>query len=91
MFTDRDLVTMIEVAQELRAAIKRGETPDVQAVDDLCGFVLAQNEAFPDEDEDDEEHVCKFGPFERAPLAGTLHRKCAHPGCKLVSLDSEDD
>jgi hypothetical protein len=53
MFTDRDLVVMIEVAQELRAAIKKGETPDVQAVEDLCGFVLAQNEAFPDDDDDD--------------------------------------
>jgi hypothetical protein len=51
MFTDRDLVVMIEVAQELRAAIKKGETPDVQAVEDLCGFVLAQNEAFPDDDD----------------------------------------
>lgn len=63
MFTDRDLVMMIEIAKEVRSVIRsnrRDKRPDFtgldpQAVDDLTGFILAQNEAFPDSDEDDDD------------------------------------
>ena len=69
MFTDRDLVVMIEIAQELRAAICKNQKEqaagnitnfqiDTQSVEDLCGFVLAQNEAF---DDDEEDNMCDDG------------------------------
>lgn len=69
---DRDLVTMIEIAKELLAVIRKNRKDakkhpltgpasdwkpiplDRQAVEDLCGLVLAQNE-IEEEEEDDEE------------------------------------
>lgn len=35
--------------------------------------------------------VHTFAPFQRSRLAGTLHRPCETPGCRVVSLDGDDD
>lgn len=40
---------------------------------------------------DDDAHECVFGPFEESRMAGTVHRKCQHPGCRVISLDGDDD
>lgn len=36
-------------------------------------------------------HVHDFGPFEHSRFTGTLRRECKVPGCKVVSLDSDDE
>jgi DnaJ-class molecular chaperone len=36
-------------------------------------------------------HEHKFGPFEESRFAGTLHRKCVVPGCKVISLDGDEE
>jgi hypothetical protein len=36
------------------------------------------------------EHEHRFGPFERSRFAGTVHRKCLEPGCKVISLDDDE-
>jgi len=39
--------------------------------------------------ETDHEH--DFGPMEIAPMTGNPHRKCQVEGCRVVSLDFDDD
>lgn len=36
-------------------------------------------------------HTHIFGPFTRSHFAGTWRRECQIPGCRVVSLDSDDD
>jgi hypothetical protein len=36
------------------------------------------------------EHAHQFGPIELSRFAGTPHRKCTVPGCKVVSLDLDE-
>ncbi len=37
------------------------------------------------------EHEHQWGPLERSRLAGTVHRKCQVPGCKVVNAGDDDD
>ena len=36
-------------------------------------------------------HEHTFGPVEKALFTGNPHRKCTHPGCKVLSLDLDDE
>lgn len=37
-----------------------------------------------------DEHEHQWGPLEQSRFAGTIHRKCQVPGCKVISLDDDD-
>lgn len=36
------------------------------------------------------EHQCYWGPLEMSHFAGTVHRKCQHPGCPIISALDDD-
>lgn len=36
------------------------------------------------------DHEHQFGLFELSRFAGTLHRKCTVPGCKVITLDRDE-
>lgn len=37
------------------------------------------------------EHIHTFGAWESSRFAGTLHRKCTDPSCRVVSLDADEE
>lgn len=37
-------------------------------------------------------HECKWGPLESSRFGGIVHRKCTHPGCRIINAyDDEGD
>jgi hypothetical protein len=53
----------------------------------LDDFDFADDDAIPP----DGAHVCEFGSMEIARFTGNPHRKCQVDGCRIVSLDFDDD